>query len=258
MLNKITLSLLLCLPIVGIPSSYAAQAPVDATKMQPTNNGVLRLNSKYVNVLKTPNVVFNETYKAYIKDFEARYQLTKNNIAEYNKTQDLKLKPLTLKIDQIVKSFDEEGSEAYLANLINTEVNNYSTIVVGVTKSKLNNQEKEINAAFPDESKVFLKQFQTVIKDYDVTKEEKDYLEKTVKEFVTVMKNNPINSTPDRYKTSLDAITKSPTTYTYVANYQQALMEEPLAKYDKALFDVMWKKSRSTSVYPSQNEEPQK
>lgn len=250
MLNKITLSLLLCLPIVGIQTSYAAEETMTPTKMQPSDNGALRLNSKYVNSLKTPNIVFNETYKAYVKDFEARYKVTKANIAEYNRIQDLKLKPLTLKIDQIVKSFDEEGSEAYLANLINTEINNYSTIVLGVTKSKLNNQEKEINTAFPDESKVFLKQFQTVIKDYDVTKEEKEYLEKSVKDFVTVMKSNPINSTSDKYKASLDTITKSPTTYNYVEAYQKALIEEPLAKYDKALFDVMWSKSRSNSVYP--------
>lgn len=253
MLNKITLSLLLCLPIVGIQTSYAAEAPMTSTKMQPSENGALRLNSRYVNVFKTPNIVFNETYKAYITDFEARYKVTKNNIAEYNRIQDLKLKPLALKIDQIIKSFDEEGSDAYLTNLINAEVTNYSTVVLGVVKSKLNNQEKEINTAFPDESKVFLKQFQTVIKDYDVTKEEKEYLEKAVKDFVAVMKSNPINSTSDKYKASLDAITKSPTTYNYIEAYQKALMEDPLAKYDKALFDVMWQKSRSNSVYPNQN-----
>lgn len=250
MLNKITISILLCLPLVGIPNSYANQIPDATAKIQPVNNGALRFNSKYVNSLKTPNVVLNETYKAYVTDFETRYQTAQKTIEEYNKTQDLKLKPLNLKIDQIVKSFDEEGSDFYLVNLINTEVNNFSSTIKTVTKNKLNNQETVINTTFPDESKVFLKQFQTVLKEYDVTKEEKEYLEKTMKEFILVMKNNPINSSPDKYKASLDAINQAPTTYTYVEPYQKALMEEPLAKYDKALFDVMWSKSRSNSVYP--------
>jgi len=254
MLNKITISILLCLPLVGIPASYANQAPVVDAAIQSSNNNGLRLNSKYVNLLKTPNVVLNETYKSYVMDFENRYQTTKKTLDEYNKTQDLKLKPLNLKIDQIIKNFDEEGSDAYLTNLINTEVNNFSSTIKTVTKNKLNNQETLIGTTFPDESKVFLKQFQTILKDYDVTKEEKEYLEKTVKEFIVVMKNNPINSSPDKYKASLDAISQAPTTYTYVEPYQKALMEEPFAKYDKALFDVIWSKARSNSVYPTQKQ----
>jgi hypothetical protein len=252
MLNKITISILLCLPLVGIPTSYANQAPVIEATIQSSNNNALRLNSKYVNIMKTPNVVLNETYKLYVNDFETRYQNTKKSLDEYNKTQDLKLKPLNLKIDQIIKSFDEEASDAYLSNLINTEVNNFSSTIKTVTKNRLNNQETLIGTNFPDESKVFLKQFQTVLKDYDVTKEEKEYLEKTVKEFIVVMKNNPINSSPDKYKASLEVVSQTPSAYTYVESYQKALIEEPLAKYDKALFDVIWSKARSNSVYPTQ------
>lgn len=252
MLNKITISILLCLLLVGITTSYANQTPEITAETSAPNTSALRVNIRYVNVLKTPNVVLNETYKAYVNDFESRYKTVKKSIDEYNKTQDLKLKPLTLKINQIVKSFDEEANDAYLVNLINTETNNFSSTIKTVTKNKLNNQETLINNTFSDESKVFLKQFQTVLKQYDVTKEEKVYLEIAIKEFVLAIKNNPINSSPDKYKGALDAISQAPTTYSYAEPYQLALMNEPLSKYDKALFDVMWSKSRSNSVYPKQ------
>lgn len=206
MLNKITISILLCLPLVGITTSYANQTPEITAETSAPNTSALRVNIRYVNVLKTPNVVLNETYKAYVNDFESRYKTVKKSIDEYNKTQDLKLKPLTLKINQIVKSFDEEANDAYLVNLINTETNNFSSTIKTVTKNKLNNQETLINNTFSDESKVFLKQFQTVLKQYDVTKEEKVYLEIAIKEFVLAIKNNPINSSPDKYKGALDAI----------------------------------------------------
>lgn len=250
MLNKITLSLLLSLPFIGIPTSYANEAVSTTAEVKNSETNGLRFNSRYVDKIKTPNVVLNDTYKAYINDFETRYKEARKNIDEYNRTQDLKLKPLNLKVDQIIKEFDEEGSDAYLVNLINTEVNNFSSTIKTVTKNKLNNQETVINTAFADESKVFLKYFQSSLKEYDVTQEEKNYLEKTVKEFVQVMKTNPVNSTSDKYKSSLDAISQAPTTYKYADIYQKALLDEPLAKYDKALFDVMWKKSRSNSVYP--------
>ena len=250
MLNKITISILLCLPLVGIPSSYANQSSDVSAKIQAPSNSALRFNSKYVNSLKTPNIVLNETYKAYVDDFEIRYQTAKKAIEEYNRTQDLKLKPLTLKINQIVKSFDEEGNDAYLVNLVNAEINNFSSTIKTVTKNKLNNQETLIKNTFTDESKLFLKQFQTVLKQYDVTKEEKVYLEIAVKDFIIAIKNNPINESPDKYKMILETISKAPTTYTFTESYQKALMEEPLAKYDKALFDIMWSKSRSNSVYP--------
>lgn len=155
MLNKITISILLCLPLVGITTSYANQTPEITAETSAPNTSALRVNIRYVNVLKTPNVVLNETYKAYVNDFESRYKTVKKSIDEYNKTQDLKLKPLTLKINQIVKSFDEEANDAYLVNLINTETNNFSSTIKTVTKNKLNNQETLINNTFSDESKVF-------------------------------------------------------------------------------------------------------
>ena len=117
MLNKITISILLCLPLVGITTSYANQTPEITAETSAPNTSALRVNIRYVNVLKTPNVVLNETYKAYVNDFESRYKTVKKSIDEYNKTQDLKLKPLTLKINQKEPLFVKYKGNIFIAML---------------------------------------------------------------------------------------------------------------------------------------------
>jgi hypothetical protein len=250
MLNKITISLLLCIPMFGISSSFANQSLPDSVESTIKKDYGLRFNMKYVNSIKTPNIVFNETYKSYVTDFENRFEKAQKTINDYNRTQDLKLKPLDLKIEQIKKNFDDEASDAYLNNLIDTEVKNFSSTINTITKNKLSNQETVVNTTFPDESKVFVSIFQKTLSDYEVTKEEKTYLETTMKEFVTVLKKNPITSPSDAYKKTLESINTNPNSYTLFEYYQKAMFNDKIATFDKALFDVMWSKSRSNSVYP--------
>lgn len=233
--------------------SMAAQAPLTNEQIKQLNttnykSAALRLNAAYINKLNTPNEVFNDIYKSYLKDVEARYSKMMDAIKTYDENQDRTLKPLNDKIDGIRKSFNED-SDAYVEDLVKKEREQNAFDIKKVTKNKFTNQQKLVNETFPNEEKVFIEIFRAKMKEYTITDAEKAFLDKSIKETVTILKNNPLTLDKSVFDTQLANVEKSVNVYQSTDNLYKGLMDQNFQKLDKALFDNIWKYSRSNSVY---------
>lgn len=88
------------------------------------------------------------------------------------------------------------------------------------------------------------------MKEFTVTKEEKEFLEKSIKETTLTIKNTKLTVDDSVINTVNEAINKDISNYTL---YDKAVLSDfsnKLNTFDKKLFDIRWKYSRSKSTYP--------
>lgn len=244
----------------------------------------LPLNGKYINSVKSKNDVYDEIMTDYIKDFEKRYNKTMSAINQADLAKDNALKYTNAKVQQIKDEYksnpsavsrdtdqkvkeiinSSKSNEETLARLNNVRNVQYKTdlddikVVIdenqyAIKKAIATNMEKQkslINENFSNEEAVFVNIFKNKMKEFTVTKEEKDFLEKSIKETTLTIKNTKITIDDKTINTVNDAINKDITTYTL---YDKAILSEfsnNLSNFDKKLFNTRWKYSRSKSTYP--------
>lgn len=244
----------------------------------------LPLNGKYINSVKSKNDVYDEIMTDYIKDFEKRYNKTMSAINQADLAKDNALKYTNAKVQQIKDEYksnpsavsrdtdqkvkeiinSSKSNEETLSRLNNVRNVQYKTdlddikVVIdenqyAIKKAIATNMEKQkslINENFSNEEAVFVNIFKNKMKEFTVTKEEKDFLEKSIKETTLTIKNTKITIDDKTINTVNDAINKDITTYTL---YDKAVLSEfsnNLSNFDKKLFNTRWKYSRSKSTYP--------
>ena len=91
------------------------------------------------------------------------------------------------------------------------------------------------------------------MKEFTVTKEEKEFLEKSIKETTIAIKENPISINEKEIDNIMQKIDKDVTNYTLANDIVLSSFKESLGKLDRNLFNVRWKYSRSKSIYPEKN-----
>ena len=237
-------------------SAEQLKKPIQSSTTKVTNKtewktSPLMLNSNYLEKLKTPNIVYNDIYTAYITDFVSRYEKMSKEIKDYDESQDKILKPMNMKIEKIQKDFDpnNENSDFYLDDLVKKEMEQNAFNIKKITKNKFNYEQEQVAKYFSDEDKIFIKIFKSKMSEYTVTDEEKVFLDKSIKETLAIIKTHPLTLDSSVFDKQLADLDKTINNYRNVSNLYQGMLDSNLNKFDKALFDNMYKYSRSNSVY---------
>lgn len=217
-------------------------------------NNILPINGKYVEKFETKNIVFNEIYKKFIKDYENNFQLINKEIEENNKKIDNSSKAIVAKIDQDIKNFKYQGNGKTSAiEERNKFLNKYMYDINRLSKLKTDFQEKKINQFLQnqvDNYKLILKE---TIQEYDLTSEEEDYISETSKKLLAIIIKN-IKENESYSKTKLESLKKDLSKYKEVQNQYSEDFKNLNYKIDSEIFYLIWKDVRSNSKYPKANE----
>lgn len=247
----------------------------------------LPTNTKYLETLKTNNEVYDEIIRDYIKDVENRYVKTISSIDQANLAKDMSMKFVNQKIDKIKSDFKNSSNDSKKRNdeniknivknvkskndipfrnknikypeytteidLINGVVKENETTVKKSIKTNIDKQKNIIKENFSNEESIFLEIFKNKMKEFTVTKEEKEFLEKSIKETTIAIKENPISINEKEIDNIMQKIDKDVTNYTLANDIVLSSFKESLGKLDRNLFNVRWKYSRSKSIYPEKN-----
>lgn len=217
-------------------------------------NNILPINGKYVEKFETKNIVFNEIYKKFIKDYENNFQLINKEIEENNKKIDNSSKAIVAKIDQDIKNFKYQGNGKTSAiEERNKFLNKYMYDINRVSKLKTDFQEKKINQFLQnqvDNYKLILKE---TIQEYDLTSEEEDYISETSKKLLAIIIKN-IKENESYSKTKLESLKKDLSKYKEVQNQYSEDFKNLNYKIDSEIFYLIWKDVRSNSKYPKADE----
>ncbi len=217
-------------------------------------NNILPINGKYVEKFETKNIVFNEIYKKFIKDYENNFQLINKEIEENNKKIDNSSKAIVAKIDQDIKNFKYQGNGKTSAiEERNKFLNKYMYDINRLSKLKTDFQEKKINQFLQnqvDNYKLILKE---TIQEYDLTSEEEDYISETSKKLLAIIIKN-IKENESYSKTKLESLKKDLSKYKEVQNQYSEDLKNLNYKIDSEIFYLIWKDVRSNSKYPKADE----
>jgi len=238
-------------------------------------NNILPINGKYVEKFETKNIVFNEIYKKFIKDYENNFQLINKEIEENNKKIDNSSKAIVAKIDQDIKNFKYQGNgktsaikkrNKFLNKYMyqgngktsaieerNKFLNKYMYDINRLSKLKTDFQEKKINQFLQnqvDNYKLILKE---TIQEYDLTSEEEDYISETSKKLLAIIIKN-IKENESYSKTKLESLKKDLSKYKEVQNQYSEDLKNLNYKIDSEIFYLIWKDVRSNSKYPKADE----
>jgi len=217
-------------------------------------NNILPINGKYVEKFETKNIVFNEIYKKFIKDYENNFQLINKEIEENNKKIDNSSKAIVAKIDQDIKNFKYQGNGKTSAiEERNKFLNKYMYDINRLSKLKTDFQEKKINQFLQnqvDNYKLILKE---TIQEYDLTSEEEDYISETSKKLLAIIIKN-IKENESYSKTKLESLKKDLSKYKEVQNQYSEDFKNLNYKIDSEIFYLIWKDVRSNSKYPKADE----
>jgi hypothetical protein len=244
----------------------------------------LPLNGKYIDSVKSKNDVYDEIITDYIKDFEKRYNKAMSAINQAELAKENALKHTNVKVQQIKDEYKSNPSavsrdtDQKVKEIINSSKNNdemlsklnyvrnvqYKTDMDDIKvvleenqypikkaiSANLDKQKSIINENFSNEESVFVNIFKNKMKEFTVTKEEKEFLEKSIKETTLTIKNTKLTVDDSVINTVNEAINKDISNYTL---YDKAVLSDfsnKLNTFDKKLFDTRWKYSRSKSTYP--------
>lgn len=220
-------------------NSYAEKA--EDVKSPPSP---LRISSMYINKMSTSNEVFDVIIKEYINSFNERQNELITSINQFNDSQNKKLELMTKKINATKNPIDrssELSSAAYEFNRI--------------SKLKLDNEIKQINSSFNNETNVFLKIFKDTMSQYKVTPEEKEFLAVNIKKVSELLKNTKLPNTDSYVSTKLDEYSKADIglILNNISDFDREY-ENIISKYNKdldsPLSNILWENMRSKVKIP--------
>lgn len=212
---------------------------------------VLKINGKYVDKFETKNVVFNEVYKEFIKNYEKEFKVLEEKIISTNKKQDFPVKHLYLKIEDSLKNFKYQGGDVLKER--NSLLNQYSYEIKRLTKNKLDYQEKEIDLFLNAQVKNYGDILKKVLNNYDITQEEKAFISDRSKKIVSILKES-IDKNKDYSKLKMVELNKDLASYQTIQDGYEYNLSFMNQEVDKKIFKDIWKYVRSNTKYPSMEE----
>ncbi len=215
---------------------------------------ILPINGKYVEKFETKNIVFNEIYKKFIKDYENNFKITIKEIEENNQKIENSNKSFYINIEKDLKNFKyEDDSDLSIYQEKNNFLNKYAYDINRLSKLKLDFQEKKINEFLKnqiDNYKLILKE---TINEYDLTSEEEDFISEKSKEILSTLINK-LKENEKYSKTKLDSLKIDLSTYKEIQNKYSEELKNMNYRIDAEIFNLIWKDVRSNSKYPKIDE----
>jgi hypothetical protein len=214
----------------------------------------LPINGKYVEKFETKNIVFNDIYKKFIKDYEKNFKLIIKDIEENNRKVDVSSKAIDSKIAQDIKNFKYQGDGKTSAiDERNRFLNKYVYDINRLSKLKTDFQEKKINQFLQDQIDNYKLILKDTIQEYDLSSEEEDFISETSKKMLEILIKK-LKENESYSKTKLESLKKDLSKYKEIQNQYSEDLKNLNYKIDAEIFNLIWKDVRSNSKYPKIDE----
>jgi len=229
-----------------IISSFISTMAIGQTKKEDAlySNSNLLLTNMYINKMSTSNEVFDIIIKEYIQNFDKRQFELSNRINEFNEKEDKKIERLKNDIKSATNEAAKQSAKSSAKYMFEKSL-----------KDRLNYQEEELNKSFEKESEIFLNIFKKTMKEYQITKEERDFLAKNIKAVIEKLKTIKIKNIKSQNDNKLNQYSKYD--IEIVLNDMRDINEGYLTitsdfsrKIDKELSNIVWKSIRSKVTIP--------
>lgn len=229
-----------------IISSFISTTAIGQTKKEDAlySNSNLLLTNMYINKMSTSNEVFDVIIKEYIQNFDKRQFELSNRINEFNAKEDKKIERLKNDIKSATNEAAKQSAKSSAKYMFEKSL-----------KDRLNYQEEELNKSFEKESEIFLNIFKKTMKEYQITKEERDFLAKNIKAVIEKLKTIKIKNIKSQNDNKLNQYSKYD--IEIVLNDMRDINEGYLTitsdfsrKIDKELSNIVWKSMRSKITIP--------
>lgn len=236
--------LLISIIISGFLSTIASAQTQNIESSPAQTKSNLLLTNMYINKMSTSNEVFDVIIKEYIQNFDKRQFELSNRINEFNEKEDKKIERLKNDIKSATNEAAKQSAKSSAKYMFEKSL-----------KDRLNYQEEELNKAFEKESEIFLNIFKKTMKEYQITKEERDFLAKNIKAVIEKLKTIKIKNIKSQNDNKLNQYSKYD--IEIVLNDMRDINEGYLTitsdfsrKIDKELSNVVWKSMRSKVTIP--------
>lgn len=239
-MKKLIISIILS----SLISTIAVGQTKDIKPSFQTNNSNLLLTNMYINKMSTSNEVFDVIIKEYIKNFDKRQSALIKNISDFNTKEDKKLERIKKEINDATNEGAKQSAKSSAKYTFEKSL-----------KDRLNYQEEEINKSFTNESEIFVNIFKNTMKEYTITKEEKDFLAENIKAVVNQLKNIKIGDIRSQNNKKLNQYSNYDIEIVLndmrdINEGYQTFTSSFNRKIDKALSNVVWKSMRSKITIP--------
>lgn len=214
----------------------------------------LPINGKYVEKFETKNIVFNDIYKKFIKDYEKNFKLIVKDIEENNRKVDVSSKAIDSKIAQDIKNFKYQGDgKKSFIDERNRFLNKYVYDINRLSKLKTDFQEKKINQFLQDQIDNYKLILKETIQEYDLSSEEENFISETSKKMLEILIKK-LKENESYSKTKLESLKKDLSKYKEIQNQYSEDLKNLNYKIDAEIFNLIWKDVRSNSKYPKIDE----
>ena len=239
-MKKLIISIILS----SLISTIAVGQTKDIKPSFQTNTSNLLLTNMYINKMSTSNEVFDVIIKEYIKNFDKRQSALIKNISDFNTKEDKKLERIKKEINDATNEGAKQSAKSSAKYTFEKSL-----------KDRLNYQEEEINKSFTNESEIFVNIFKNTMKEYTITKEEKDFLAENIKAVVNQLKNIKIGDIRSQNNKKLNQYSNYDIEIVLndmrdINEGYQTFTSSFNRKIDKALSNVVWKSMRSKITIP--------